>query len=57
MNKSMDRSRAEIVMFATAAFGIWMFVWSIILTNLCLGAFAFVIILSALIAFAIRNSD
>ncbi len=57
MNKSMDRSRAEIVMFAAAAFGIWTFVWSIILTNIWLGAFAFLIILSALIAFAIRNAD
>jgi hypothetical protein len=57
MNKSMERSRCEIMLFATAIFGVWLSIWAVILVSKWLEAASFIITLSALIGFALRDSD
>jgi len=53
----MERSRAEIGLFAATAFGIWLFVWGVILVNKWLAALALVLCLFCLGCFALRNSE
>jgi hypothetical protein len=57
MNRSMERSRAEIIMFASAIFGIWLSIWAIILVSKWLELTSVVITLGALIGFALRDTD
>jgi hypothetical protein len=57
MNKSMERSRGEIILFATAIFGVWLSIWGVILVSKWLVATAFVFTLAALLGFALRDSD
>ena len=53
----MERTRTEIGLFAAGAFGIWLFVWGVILVNKWLAAFAVLLILFCLACFALRNSE
>jgi hypothetical protein len=53
----MERSRGEIILFATAIFGVWLSIWGVILVNKWLELTAFFITLCALIGFALRDSD
>jgi hypothetical protein len=53
----MERSRAEIIMFASAIFGIWLSIWAIILVSKWLELTSVVITLGALIGFALRDTD
>ena len=57
MNNSMERSRGEIIQFAAAILGIWLAVWGVILVNKWLFGTAVVIILGALLGFALRDND
>jgi hypothetical protein len=53
----MERSRGEIIQFAAAILGIWLAVWGVILVNKWLFGTAVVIILGALLGFALRDND
>ena len=44
-------------MFAAAIFGIWLSIWAVILVSATLGVVAGLITLTALILFALRDSD
>jgi hypothetical protein len=55
MNLIKERSCAEIILFAAAVFGIWLFVWSIILTNVWLGVVAGLTTLVSLVIFALLD--
>jgi hypothetical protein len=57
MNNSMERSRGEIVLFATAIFGIWLSIWAVIFVSKWLEAFSVLIILGVLVCFALRDND
>ncbi len=57
MNKSMERSRGEIILFATVIFGVWLSIWAIILVSKWLEVTSFIITLAALLGFALRDSD
>jgi hypothetical protein len=57
MNHFMERSRAEIILFAAAAFGVWLSIWGVIFVSKWLEAAAVTIILAALIGFAARDPD
>ncbi len=57
MNKSMERSRGEIILFATAIFGVWLSIWAVIFVSKWLELTSFFITLCALIGFAMRDSD
>ena len=57
MKLTMERSKAEIVLFATAVFGIWLFVWGIIFVSKWLAGFAALLCLFCLGCFALRNGD
>jgi hypothetical protein len=57
MNKSMERSRGEIILFAAAIFGVWLSIWAVIFVSKWLEAASFFITLCALIGFALRDSD
>jgi hypothetical protein len=57
MNYSMERSRGEIILFAVAIFGVLLSVWGVILVSAWLEATSVIIILGALLGFAIRDSD
>jgi hypothetical protein len=57
MNKYLDRSRAEIVLFAVAIFGIWLSIWAVIFVSKWLEVTSVLITLTALICFALRDSD
>lgn len=57
MNKSMERSRGEIILFATAVFGVWLSIWAVIFVSKWLELTSFFITLCALIGFALRDSD
>jgi hypothetical protein len=56
MNLMKERSRAEIILFATAIFGIWLSIWAVILTSVAIDVIAVLIILTVLIIFALRDS-
>ena len=53
----MERSRGEIILFAAAAFGVWLAVWAVVLVSKGLGAAALVITLGALCGFALRDES
>jgi hypothetical protein len=57
MNLTKERSRAEIILFASAIFGIWLSIWAVILVSAVLGVAAGLITLAALILFALRDSE
>jgi c-di-AMP phosphodiesterase-like protein len=57
MNKIMERSRGEIILFAAAVFGVWLSIWAVIFVSKWLEAISVLITLSALICFALRDSD
>jgi hypothetical protein len=57
MNKSMERSRGEIILFAVAIFGIWLSICGVILVSKWLVGTAAAITLCALLGFALRDSD
>ena len=57
MNLTKERSRAEIILFATAIFGIWLSIWAVILVSATLGVVSGLITLTALILFALRGSE
>jgi len=57
MNKSMERSRGEIILFATAVFGVWLSIWAVIFVSKWLELTSFFIVLCALLGFAMRDSD
>ena len=44
-------------MFAVAIFGVWLSIWGVILVNKWLLASAVIIILGALLGFALRESE
>jgi hypothetical protein len=56
MNLTKERSRGEIILFAAAIFGIWLFIWAVILVNITLGVVSGLITLAALLLFALRDS-
>jgi len=56
MNLTKDRSRAEIILFASAIFGIWLSIWAVILVSGTLEVVSVLITLIALIIFALRDS-
>ncbi|MGA2750742.1 MAG: hypothetical protein ABSG59_18375 [Verrucomicrobiota bacterium] len=53
----MERSRGEIILFAAAVFGVWLSIWAVIFVSKWLEAISVLITLSALICFALRDSD
>ncbi len=53
----MERSRGEIILFATVIFGVWLSIWAIILVSKWLEVTSFIITLAALLGFALRDSD
>jgi hypothetical protein len=57
MNLTKERSRAEILLFASAIFGLWLFLWAVILVSATLGVVSGLITLTALIIFALRGSE
>jgi hypothetical protein len=57
MNLTKERSRAEIILFAAAVFGIWLFIWAVILVSAALEVTAVLITLLALIIFALRGGE
>jgi hypothetical protein len=57
MNLMKERSRAEIILFASAIFGIWLSIWAVILVSATLEVVAVLITLIALIIFALRDSS
>jgi hypothetical protein len=57
MNLTKERSRAEIILFASAIFGIWLSIWAVILVSAALEAVAVLITLMALIIFALRGAE
>ena len=57
MNLIKERSRAEIILFASAIFGIWLSIWGVILVSAALEVVAVAITLIALIVFAFRGAD
>jgi hypothetical protein len=57
MNLTKERSRAEIILFAAAIFGIWLFIWAVILVSAALGVVSALITLAALILFALRDRE
>jgi hypothetical protein len=57
MNLTKERSRAEIILFAAAIFGIWLSIGAVILVSATLGVVAGLITLIPLILFALRGSE
>jgi hypothetical protein len=57
MNDSMERSRAEIILFAVAIFGVLLSIWGVILVSAWLEATSLAITLGAVLGFACRDSD
>ena len=57
MNLMKERSRGEIILFASAIFGIWLSIWAVILTSATLEVIAVLTTLIALIIFAFRNGE
>lgn len=57
MNLMKERSRGEIILFASAIFGIWLSIWAVLLTSAALEVISVLITLVALIIFAFRNSE
>ena len=55
--QSMERTRGELVLFAAAAFGIWLSIWAVMLLSKWLGAASLLITLGAMGGFALRDED
>jgi hypothetical protein len=53
----MERTRAEIILFAAAVFGIWVSIWAVILVSKWLEASSLAITLGALLGFALRDEN
>jgi nitrate reductase NapE component len=53
----MERTRGEIILFAAAAFGIWVSIWAVILVSKWLEAASLAITLAALCGFALRDES
>ena len=53
----MERTRGEIILFAGAAFGIWLSIWAVIFVSKWLEAGALAITLGALGGFALRDES
>jgi hypothetical protein len=56
MNLIKERSRGEIILFASAIFGIWLSIGAVILVSATLEVVSVLITLVALIIFALRDS-
>ena len=57
MNLTKERSCGEIILFASAIFGIWLSIWAVILVSAALEVVSVLITLIALLVFAFRNSE
>ena len=57
MNLTKERSRGEIILFASVIFGIWLGVWAVILVSAMLGAVSGLFTLVPLIIFALRDRE
>jgi len=57
MNLTKERSRAEIILFASVIFGIWLSIWAVILVSATLGVVAGLFTLIPLIIFALRDHE
>jgi hypothetical protein len=57
MNLMKERSRGEIILFASAILGIWLSIWAVILVSAALEVVAVLITLIALIIFALRDNE
>ena len=57
MNLMKQRSRAEIILFIVAVFGVWLSIWAVILTSAPLDVIAVLCTLIPLIIFALRSND
>jgi hypothetical protein len=57
MNNSMQRSRGEITLFAVAVFGVWLFIWAVILVSKWLAVSSVALTLAALLGFAFCDPD
>jgi hypothetical protein len=57
MNLTKERSRGEIILFATVIFGVWLSIWAVILTSATLGAAALFFMLVPLLLFALSNNE
>jgi hypothetical protein len=57
MDNYLERSRAEIIMFAVAFFGFWLTIWAVTLVSTCLGFVGPLLILGSLLGFALRDPD
>jgi len=53
----MERSRRELILFAVAAFGIWLSILAVTLLSAWLGAASLLLALGALCAFALRDEN
>lgn len=53
----MERSRGEIILFIIAILGVWLSIWAVILVSGWLELTSVVLLLGALIAFGLRDSD
>jgi hypothetical protein len=53
----MERTRGEIIMFTLAIFGIWCFIWAVILVSKWLGVAALALCLGSLTGFALRDQS
>lgn len=57
MNLIKDRSRAEIVLFIIAVFGIWLSIWAVILISAPLEVISVLLTLIPLLVFAFRSDS
>jgi len=53
----MERTRGEIILFGTAAFGVWLSIWAVILVSKWLEGAALAITLAALCGFALGDES
>ena len=56
MNLMKERSRGEIILFASAILGIWLSIWAILRVSEALEVVAVLSTLIALLIFALRDS-
>jgi hypothetical protein len=57
MNRIKDRSTTEIVLFATAAFGVWVSIWAVVLVSGWLELLSLILTLGPVIIFALRDKE
>jgi hypothetical protein len=53
----MERTRGELILFAAAAFGIWVSIWAVIFVSKWLEAASLAVTLGALCGLALRDED